>query len=113
MSRHYFATSHKGFPITVYLGWDRPMQYFFLVIEKPADLVDETMQVEDDDYLYSNLHEDDPFGHGLDYYRCVLQHFQIAVPESLFTAVQHDAEGNAGNRVDDHQADGAFTEREL
>ncbi len=28
MSRHCFDTSHKGLPIIVVLGWDRPMQYF-------------------------------------------------------------------------------------
>ena len=72
MSRHCFDTSHKGFPITVVLGWDRPMQYFFLTIEKPAELIDDAMQVEDDRFLYSNLHEADPFGHGLDYSREVL-----------------------------------------
>lgn len=110
MSRHYFATFHKGFPITVYLGWDRPMRYFFLVIEKPAELVDDAMQVEDDDHLYSNLHERDPFGHDLDYYRQVLRHFHIHVPESMFTEVQQDCEGNGGNRVVKHGTDGSFTE---
>ena len=113
MSRHYFDTFHKGFPVTVLLGWDRPMNYFFLVIEKPTELIDDTMKVESDDFLYSNLHEDDPFAHDLDYYREVLRHFQILVPESLFIEVQHDAERNVGNRVVKHQADGSFTEREL
>jgi hypothetical protein len=49
----------------------------------------------------------------MDYYREVLRHFQILVPESLFIEVQHDAERNVGNRVVKHQADGSFTEREL
>ncbi|VFR27561.1 hypothetical protein BRI6_4642 [plant metagenome] len=89
------------------------MQYFFLVIEKPAELVDDAMQVEDDDHLYSNLHERDPFGHDLDYYRAVLRNFQIVVPESMFTEVERDAERNVGNRVVDHQVDGSFTQREL
>ncbi|HCM5830611.1 hypothetical protein [Klebsiella pneumoniae] len=106
MSRHYFATSHKGAPVTVYLGWDRPVQYFFLVIEKSA------ARVEEDDYLYSNLHERDPFGHGLDYYRDVLRHFQIVVPESMFTEVQRDADNHVGNRIVIHQVDGTFAERE-
>lgn len=111
MSQHHFKTSHKGFPITVMLGWDRPMQYFFLVIKKPAELVDETMQVEDDDFLYSNLHELDPFGHDLDYYREVLRHFQIIVPDSLFNEVENDAARNIGNRVVMHRADGSFIEQ--
>ncbi|WP_437610063.1 hypothetical protein [Erwinia sp. V71] len=110
MSRHYFNTFHKGFPIIVVLGWDRPMRYFFLTIEKPAELIDDAMQVEDDHFLYSNLHEADPFGHDLDYYREVLRYFQIAVPESLFTEVQSDAERNVGNRLARHLADGSLTE---
>ncbi|EPB9494600.1 TPA: hypothetical protein L4Q76_001679 [Pseudomonas aeruginosa] len=113
MSRHYFGTSHRGFPVTVILGWDRPMNYFFLMIEKPAELIDSSMEVEDEDFLYSNLHENDPFNHDLDYYREVLRHFQIVIPESMFIEVQCDLEGNVGNRVADHQADGSFTEREL
>jgi len=46
MSRHYFDTFHKGFSVTVLLGWDRPMNYFFLVIEKPTELIDDTMKVD-------------------------------------------------------------------
>ena len=74
----------QGISHHVVLGWDRPMQYFFLTIEKPAELIDDAMQVEDDRFLYSNMHETAPFGHDLDYYREVLRHFQIIVPESLF-----------------------------
>lgn len=113
MSRHYFDTFHKGYPITVLLGWDRPMDYFFLVVEKPTELIDDTMKVESDDFLYSNLHESDPFNHGLDYYREVLRHFQIGVPESMFIQVQRDRESYTGNRVAKHRTDGSFTEREL
>lgn len=113
MSRHYFNTSHRGFPVTIILGWDRPMNYFFLVIEKPDELIDDTALVEDDDFLYSNLHEIDPFGHDLDYYRDVLRHFQIDVPESMFIEVQHDAERNVGNRMATHLPDGSFSDREF
>ncbi|USR37588.1 hypothetical protein L1F06_012865 [Ectopseudomonas hydrolytica] len=110
MSQHRFDTVHKGFPITVILGWDRPMKHFFLIIKKPPELIDDAARVEDDDYLYSNLHERNPFNHDLDYYREVLRHFQILVPESLFTEVQRDLENNTGNRIAKHQPDGSFTE---
>ncbi len=92
-------------------GLGRPANYFFLFIEKPAELIDDTAKVESDDFLYSNLHESDPFNHYLDYYRVVLRHFHIDVPESMFTEVQQDCEGNIGNRVVKHQADGSFTEQ--
>src|SRR3546814_9925007 len=85
------------------LGWNRPLRYFFMTIRKPAELIDSAMKVEDEDFLYSNLHEEDPFGHGLDYYRAVLGHFHIDVPSSMFTEVQKDYAGNVGNRVVKHE----------
>lgn len=113
MSRHYFGTEHKGMPITVVLGWDRPMGHFFLVVHKPAELSDRSMRVDDDDFLYSNLHERTPFELDLDYYRQVLRYFGITVPESMFIEVQRDAEENVGNRDITHQADGSFIERHV
>ncbi len=113
MSRHYFDTVHRGFPVTVILGWDRSAAYFFLMIQKPAELIDDAMLVEDDDFLYSNLHEIDPFGHDLDYYREVLRHFQIVVPRSMFIQVERDMELNVGNRIVKHQPNGSFTEQWL
>lgn len=110
MSQHHFNTVHKGYPITVILGWDRPMQHLFLLIRKPAELEDDTVQVLDENFLYSNLYEADPFGHDLDYYREVLRRFQVSVPESMFNQVQIDAVMNAGNRFVKHEADGSFAE---
>lgn len=111
MSRHYFKTVRKGFPITVVIGWDRPMDYFFMFIEKPTELIDDAMKVESEDFLYHNLHESDPFGHDLDYYSTVLRHFQISVPESMFIEVHLDRERHTGNRVAHHQSDGSFTDQ--
>jgi len=111
MSQHIFNTVHKGFVITIRLGWDRPLWHFFMVIRKPAVLVDNTMMVDDVDHLYSNFHEDDPFGKDLDYFRGVLRHFKIDVPESMFSEVQRDCENNAGNRFATHYEDGSFIEQ--
>ncbi|MEH6498314.1 MAG: hypothetical protein V7751_02900 [Pseudoalteromonas distincta] len=110
MSRHFFDTFHEGFPITVLLGWDRPASSFFLVIEKPTELGENTMTF---DFLYSNLQEIYPFIHDLNYYREVLGHFYIDVPESMFIEVVRDSEMNIGNRVANHQADCSFTERDV
>ncbi len=107
MSRHYFGAFHKGSPITVVLGWDRPMDYFFLVIEEETNSANNPMAF---DLLYSNLQESDPFNHDLDYYREVLHNFQIGVPESMFIEVERDRERNTGNRVITHQTDGSYTE---
>lgn len=110
MSRHYFETVHNGFPVTVVLGWDRPLRYFFMVIEKSPQLIDGATKVEDEEFLYSNLDENDPFSRGLDYYREVLHQFQIDVPESMFFEVQRDCDEHVGNRIVRYESDGSFTE---
>ncbi|HCT7642195.1 TPA: hypothetical protein OT834_003001 [Morganella morganii] len=110
MSQHHFNTIHKGFPITVILGWDRPMQQFFLVIKKPAELVGDPKYCFDDEVMYSNLYDANPFSHSLEYYGEVLRYFQIAVPANMFAQVLRDSLGNSGNRVVTHEADGSFTE---
>lgn len=113
MSQHHFNTLYKDFPITVILGWDRPMQHVFLLIRKPPELVDDTALVLDENFLYSNLYEKNPSGHDLDYYREVLRRFQINVPESMFNEVKRDIAMNAGNRFIRHEADGSLTEGNL
>ena len=110
MSNHYFDTVHKDHPITVNLGWDRQLSYFFMVILRPVELLDATQADEADFYLYSNLLESNAFCKNLDYYRAVLNNFGIVVPESMFIETLHDSLNNVGNRVVTHQADGSFTE---
>lgn len=110
MSQHYFETVHKGFPITVQLGWDRTLQYFFLAIQKPPELIDDAMEIEDAHFLYSSHHECNPFGHDLEYFDEVLRHFQIVVPASMFVQVLRDSLRNIGNRFVKHAVDGSFTE---
>lgn len=51
MSRHYFETTYKDHPVTVFLGWDRPLGHYFLVIEKQVDFVDPDVTGFDDQYL--------------------------------------------------------------
>ena len=110
MSQHYFETHHKGFPITIMLGWDRPMQHFFLVIKKPTELIGDPNYVYDGEVLYSNLYDTNAFGHDLEYFGEVLRHFQIVVPASMFVQVLRDSLRNIGNRVVKHEADGSFAE---
>lgn len=80
-----------------------------IMFPMPAELEDDTIEVLDENFLYSNLYEADPFGHDLDYYRAVLRRFRISVPESMFNQVQIDAVMNAGNRFVKHTADGAYS----
>ena len=66
---HYRRAAHvrNGQPVTVSAGWDRPLAYYFMVIEDA-----------DENLLYSNLDEADPVGLTLDYFQRVLDRFGIA-----------------------------------
>lgn len=98
MSQHLFASiTATGVPVTVILGWDRPLQYFFLVVE---------CDQEEEGYLYSNL--DDPEARvpqPLSYYRAKLRELGIPVPESMFEETARDHAENTGNRRVLHQLD--------
>lgn len=68
MSNHRRAGHvRNGQPVTVIAGWDRPLAYFFMVIEDA-----------DENLLYSNLDEADPASLTLGYFQRVLDRFGIA-----------------------------------
>lgn len=106
MSQHVFKTRHEGFPVTVIMGWDRPLHYFFLVIERDDAGDDEEA------FLYSNLNEPTPFGMSLDYYQGVLARLGIGVPRQMLVEVARDGRENVGNRRVDYRPDGAVLENE-
>lgn len=66
---HYRRAAHvrNGQPVTVSAGWDRPLAYFFMVIEDA-----------DENLLYSNLDEANPASLTLAYFQRVLDRFGIA-----------------------------------
>lgn len=107
MSQHYFSTQCDGKPVTVLLGWDKPLQGFFLVIEdesKPDSL--------DEVFLYSNLNDENLTGSrltkDLDYFtNCVLKGFDIVVPDTIIKNVVADSHQNVGNKVCSYWLDDA------
>lgn len=101
MSRHVYRFERDERTIEVLLGWDRPLQHVFLVVE---DLSDD----DDGGTLYNNLQEADPSRLTLEYFRDVLKRLDIQVPESMFAEVEIDRRMNAGNRFAKHQANGEF-----
>jgi hypothetical protein len=102
MSQHYFNTEHQGEPITVVLGWDRPLGHYFMLVERrePAP--------EQDDYLYINLDHADAFELELDDYRAKLEELGIKVPEVMFDEVERDCIQRVGNRQVVYDQDGRF-----
>lgn len=96
MSQHIFKTTRAGEPISVLLGWDRPLEYFFLVVEQ--------LSVENNDeiYLYSNLDDPGAIDCSLDYFRQKLSELGISVPDSMFIEAESDRKHNVGNRLVEH-----------
>jgi len=97
MSQHIFETNDaQGEPVTVTMGYDRPLDYVFCTVIAPND-----------DVIYSNLDDDDAGTHqqDVDYYRPMLQKLGLHVPESVFREVESDQLDCVGNRVKIHVAD--------
>lgn len=99
MSQHFYTTkSSAGKPVQVLMGWDRPMQDFFMVVSDLAFVNPE------DEYLYSNLADPEiKLGSTqLEYFLSKLAELQINVPRAMVQQVQFDCIGNIGNHHIDH-----------
>lgn len=102
MSSHYFDTVQGDHAVRVTLGYDRPLDYFHLTIERTSD-------TDDDQFVYCNLTDPElPRGQceDLEYYRDKLRELGINVPESMFRETELDCINRVGNRVVRHQQDG-------
>lgn len=102
MSRHYFDCHCKGQPVQVVIGYDRALREFFLQIVSRHSAEGS----DDSSYLYASI-ADPAFCGDLEACREVLEGFGIVPPESVLQAVRADAEGNVGNLVIRHFADGS------
>ena len=109
MSQHYFESTHNGSAVTVLVGWDRPLQSYFMVIERVVAEVDFGDEVRGD-YLYSHLNEPRPFGMSLAFYKSKLDELGIAVPDTMFAQTERDQTMNIGNRHVWHEIDGTYRE---
>jgi hypothetical protein len=95
MSQHYFKTSYQGQAITVLMGWDRPLQGHFLVVEKD--------DVKEDAFVYSNLLDPALNGYrglppSLEYFKTKLSELGLTVPERMIREIEADRSANVGNR---------------
>ena len=99
MSQHVFTTTSKSNArVGVLIGWDRPLQQFFLVVEEldsPAS--------EEGAYLYSNLSDQEARGcRDIGYFEGKLQELGIEVPAEMLLEVAADKANNVGNRYVNH-----------
>jgi hypothetical protein len=105
MSQHIFSTEYKGRSVSILMGWDRPLQGYFMVIE----------ETDREGYLYTNL--DDPavssnYGlpKSLDHFMRKLEEFALSIPERMAQEIKADALSNVGNRYVTYEADGTLIE---
>lgn len=111
MSQHFYDGTYRGVPVTVLMGWDRPLSQFFLVVQHRQDAeVNGEREDNDEGIIYSNQDELLPRSLGLDHFRSKLTTLGIAVPEAMFEQVLLDEAGNVGNRCVVYEADGSVTE---
>lgn len=102
MSQHCYHSTYQGQPITILMGWDRPLQGFFMVIHEE----------EKEDYVYTNL--EDPtlfsfggFPHSLDHFQQKLIELRLSVPAQMIQEIKKDAVANMGNRYVIYEHDGS------
>jgi hypothetical protein len=106
MSQHLFSTQFDGKPVVVMMGWDRPLQGFFLVVEASDD--------ENEEYVYTNL--EDPalipwmgLPPTIEPFLAKLRELGIVVPARMLEEVKADAMANTGNRYVTYDESGAIT----
>ncbi len=104
MSRHHLRTTRGAGPVLVVMGYDRPLNEFFL------QLWDDDPEAEADEPAYSSL--DEPTADWRDIATVVrrLEELDVAVPRSMIDAVVADSIYRAGNRIVEHALDGGVTE---
>lgn len=128
MSQHFFTTvaviravsDEQNMPVKVTLGYDRPLDGFFMVIENLSsgefpwlEEDDGDEDDEDDGILYSNLFEAESHPQTLERFRQVLGEFSIELPPAMIDEVECDFIDRVGNRAVRHSlVDGAHV-REL
>lgn len=92
MSQHLFTGLRQPRFHGVLMGWDKPLQYYFMVIYKTPD---------DDTPFFSNLNLAREC-YTLAYYRAVLSRVSIELPEAYFDSVYMDGKRNEGNKEVTH-----------
>lgn len=101
MSQHVYDAIVGDRKIEVFMGWDRPLQGFFMVLEEDGA----------DDYLFSNLYEPVTHPKTLDRFIEVLAGLGIALPDEMIAEMEQDKLDNAGNKLVQHRVEDGKYER--
>lgn len=98
MSQHIAIIEHNSRSTRVLMGWDRPLQGFFLVISYCDTQDDES------EFLYCNLDDKElrkcwGLPKSFDHFETVLKNLNITVPREMIDETRKDQCNNVGNRV--------------
>jgi hypothetical protein len=98
MTQRTLKTAIGGRSVTILMGWDKPLQYHFMVIEYLDG---------DEELLYSNL-DDDAAGlvSRLAYFAKKPRTFGIELPPAMLAKLQADEALNMGNATSTFDAAG-------
>lgn len=91
--------------LSVFAGWDRPLQYFFVVVER----VDAKDDDEDEGYVFSNLRDRPPgkAGMTLDEIKTVLSQNNITPPTTFYADLERDRTNNDGTTIFNYDEGGS------
>ncbi|MEW7996794.1 MAG: hypothetical protein AB2825_20420 [Candidatus Thiodiazotropha endolucinida] len=103
MSIHTFTTMLGDDEIVVTMGWDRPLQGFFMTITRINPKSSGEADVEDEEhFLFNNLEQQISHPKGIEAYLFELEHRGIEVPEKMINEVLADGMHNVGNKIVEH-----------
>ena len=90
MTQRSHYVNHEGETTLIFMGWDRPLQGFFMVIEKPSDK---------DKPFWSNLNDtSESFPKTLDNFLNVLTKHNIKIPDEMIKGLLEDQCLNVGDK---------------
>ena len=95
MSQRTLVTELNGIETTVLMGWDRPLQYHFMVISQGEN-----------EPLYTNLDDADSLDADLEYFIERANQFGISIPMEMVARLTTDRDINTGNAVSYFNQDG-------
>ena len=87
MSQYHYMLVHKGIATEVFMGWDRPLQGFFLVIDQGSD-----------EPLWSNLYQEESHPETLEPFINELHSRGIELPLAMIEELEQDRLDNVGNK---------------
>jgi hypothetical protein len=100
VSRHYFDCEHLGQPLRITLGYDPPLNEYFLQVQSLK------CEQQDPTFLYASVDDPKALVNDLEYFHEQLAALGLSAPESLFEAVELDAARRVGNKVVEHFGNG-------